>query len=98
MTEAIIVTVVSFFCCCSSPISIILGIIAMVKASSASTEFARGNIFEANNNADAAKKLTMWAAIVSVVFVIIVWAAYFLFAASLIKNAGGIEEFLKIYG
>ena len=43
MTESIIVTVISFLCCCS-PISVVLGIIAIVKANNVNTEFERGNI------------------------------------------------------
>ena len=71
MTEAIIVTVVSFLCC-SSLISLILGIIAIVKANNVNTEFAKGNFTEANRNAVAAKKLTIWAAVVAVLFVILI--------------------------
>jgi hypothetical protein len=96
MTEAIIVTAISFLCCCS-PISIILGIIAMVKAGNVNTEFARGNISEANSNADVAKKLTIWAAVVAVAFSIITWIVYSLFLATIFQQAGGWEEFIKSY-
>ena len=70
MVESIIVTVLSLICCCS-PISLILGIIAIVKAGNVSTEFERGNINEAISNADSAKKLVIWAAIIMVVFYIL---------------------------
>jgi hypothetical protein len=70
LTEAIIVTIVSFLCCCS-PVSIILGIIAIVKANSVNSEFASGNMNEAIRNATAAKNLTLWAAILAVVFYIV---------------------------
>jgi len=94
MTEAIIVTIVSFLCCCS-PISWILGIIAIVKANSVNSEFARGNINEANSNAESAKKLTMWAAIIAVVFVILFYILYFAVFATMINQAGGLQELLN---
>lgn len=70
MVEAIVVTVISFLCCCS-PISVILGIIAIVKANNVNPEFEKGNLNEAISNADAAKKLTIWAAVITVVFTIV---------------------------
>lgn len=83
LTESIIVTVVSFLCCCS-PVSIILGIIAIVKANNVNQDFERGNITEAVNNSEAAKKLTIWAAVIAVVFCIVwniicfaIWGATF---------------------
>ncbi|MDR1524329.1 MAG: CD225/dispanin family protein [Tannerella sp.] len=66
LTEAIIVTIISVLCCCS-PISIVLGIIAIVKANNVNSEFESGNRNEAIRNADAAKNLTIWAAVVAVV-------------------------------
>ena len=94
MTEAIIVTVVSFLCC-SSLISLILGIIAIVKANNVNTEFAKGNIDEANKNADAAKKLTLWAAIIAVVFIIFVFILIFAILGVGISGLGGLDEILK---
>jgi len=93
MTESIIVTVVTFLCCCS-PISIILGIIAIVKANSVNSEFARGNYEGANSNANSAKKLTIWAAIVAVITVVLVLIFYVLIFASKISEMGGWQELL----
>lgn len=93
MVEAIVVTVVSFLCCCS-PISIILGIIAIVKANNVNPEFERGNLNEAISNADAAKKLTLWAAIIAVAFYVIYIIAYFLFFAAAIAESGGFDSLL----
>ena len=94
MTEAVIATIVTFVCCCS-PISVILGIIAIVKANNVNSEFARGNFEEANRNAQSAKNLTMWAAIVAVIFYVLFAILYFVFFAAVISQAGGLTEFLN---
>jgi hypothetical protein len=91
LTESIIVTIVSFLCCCS-PISIILGIIAIVKANNVNTEFESGNINEAHRNADSAKKLTLWAAILAVVFYIVYLIIYFAFFAVALRESGHFEH------
>ena len=96
MVESIVVTVLSCLCCCS-PISIVLGIIAIVKANSVNAEFERGNINEAFSNADTAKKLTIWAAIVAVVYVIIAAIAYVLFLSAIINEVGGLDSFMRGY-
>jgi uncharacterized membrane protein YvbJ len=70
LTEAIIVTVISALCCCS-PISIILGIIAIVKANNVNSDFESGNMNEAIRNSDSAKNLTLWAAIIAVILSIV---------------------------
>ncbi|MDR3252235.1 MAG: CD225/dispanin family protein [Tannerella sp.] len=70
LTEAIIVTVVTFLCCCN-PISLVLGIIAIVKANAVTTDFARGDMNSAINNASTAKTLVIWAAVLAVVIYII---------------------------
>ena len=93
MVESIIVTIVSILCCCS-PISVILGIIAIVKASNVNTNFEFGNINEAISNADSAKKLTIWAAAVAVAFVVIVWMSYFVFVATTMAELGGLDAIL----
>ena len=93
-TEAIVVTIISFLCCCGSLISVILGIIAIVKANNVNTEFARGNYLAAKSNADAAKKLTIWAAIVSVVYVIIMLLVYVFIFSAAIAELGGWQEFV----
>ena len=81
MTEAILVTVISLLCCCSL-ISVVLGIIAIVKANNVNPAFAGGNYNEAISNADSAKNLTIWAAVIAVVFSIIITIVYALcFAA-----------------
>ena len=79
LVEAIIVTTISFFCCCS-PISIVLGIIAIVKANNVRSEFERGYISEAIKNSNSAKNLSIWAAVISVVFYIIFLFFYVLMA------------------
>ena len=95
MTESIIVTVVSLLCCCS-PISIILGIIAIVKANNVNTEFSNGNIIEANRNADAAKKLTLWAAIITVVFSIITCILVFVIMGMGFSELGDFSELFNL--
>ena len=94
MTEAIIVTIISFLCCCSL-ISTILGIIAIVKANNVNSEFAKGNYQAANSSAESAKKLTIWAVIVSVAFIVIWIILYVLIFAAIIGEAGGFQEFLN---
>jgi hypothetical protein len=94
MTESIVVTIISFLCCCS-PISVILGIIAIVKANNVNSEFERRNMTEALSNADSAKKLTIWAAVISVVFYILYMIFYFVIWLSMIKESGGLENFLE---
>jgi hypothetical protein len=91
LTESIIVTVVSFICCCS-PVSIILGIIAIVKANNVNAEFESGNINEAICNADSAKKLALWAAILAVVFPILYIIVYLVFFAVAFSEAGGLNH------
>jgi uncharacterized membrane protein YvbJ len=75
-TEAIIVTIVSTLCC-GSLVSLILGIIAIVKASKVDSEFAMGNVHESIQNSKSAKKLTIWAAVIAVIWSIIVIILYF---------------------
>ena len=95
MVEAVVVTIVSFLCCCCSPISIILGIIAIVKANSVNFEYERGNISEAFSNADTAKKLTIWAAVISIIFALIIVIVYFIFFAAVVAEAGGWDAFIN---
>ena len=94
LTEAIIVTVLSVLCC-SSFISLILGIIAIIKANNVNTEFARGNIFEANKNADAAKKLTIWAAVVAVLMFILLIIVFVAILGVGLSEIGGLDEIFK---
>ena len=94
LTEAIIVTVVSVLCC-SSIISLILGIFAIIKANNVNTEFARGNIIEANKNADAAKKLTIWAAVIAVIMFILLIVLFFVILGAGFAGLGGFDEILK---
>lgn len=94
MVEAIIVTVVSMLCCCS-PISVILGIIAIIKANNVNPEFERGNLTEAISNSESAKKLTIWAAGIAVAFCIILFVLYFAFLGALINEAGGFDSLLN---
>ena len=94
MVESIVVTVITFICCCS-PISIVLGIIAIIKANNVKTEFERGNINEAISNSESAKKLTIWAGIIAVIFVIIGTVLYFSVVAAIISEAGGMDAFIN---
>jgi len=94
MTEAILVTVITFLCCCS-PISLVLGIIAIIKANSVNDLFSRGIYDEANSNAEMAKKLTMWAGIVAAVYVVLFTVFYWLFLDAIINEAGGLEDLLN---
>jgi len=94
LTESIIVTLVSFLCCCS-PISIILGIIAIVKANNVNPEFTQGNYIQAKSSSDAAKNLTIWAAVIAIIFPVIMVIAYFVFFAAIIAQAGGWAEFFN---
>ena len=94
MTESILVTVISFLCCCS-PISLVLGIIAIVKANNVNSAFAKGNINEANKNAASAKTLAMWAAIVAGIMIILNIIMYFVIIGAGISGLGGLEEILK---
>jgi ABC-type multidrug transport system permease subunit len=93
MTEAIIVTIISFLCC-SSIISLILGIIAIVKANNVNMEFLKGNYDVAGKNANTAKTLTIWAAIVAVIqFILIVILIFVLVGLGV--SLGGLDEILK---
>ena len=94
MVESIVVTVVFLLCCCS-PISVILGIIAIFKANSVNSEFERGNIDEAISNSESAKKLSLWAIIAAVISYIVFVIVYFLFIAAIVSSAGGLESFLE---
>ncbi|MDR1724402.1 MAG: CD225/dispanin family protein [Tannerella sp.] len=66
MTESIIVTIVSFVCCCN-PISIILGIIAIIKANGVKSEFQAGRYDSAISSANAAKTLLIIAVVIAVI-------------------------------
>ena len=90
MVESIVVTIVSTLCCCSI-ISIILGIIAIIKANNVNSEFERGNINEANSCSDSAKKLALWAGIIAIINVLIGWISYFIFFAAAIAENGGFD-------
>ena len=91
LTESIIVTIISTFCCCS-PISTILGIIAIIKASNVNSEFERGNIDDAIRSSESAKKLVIWTAVISLIFYIIMQIVGFLI---LIPALGGLEELMN---
>ncbi|MDR0836102.1 MAG: CD225/dispanin family protein [Tannerella sp.] len=88
-TESIIVTIVSTLCC-GSLISTILGIIAIVKSSKVDNDFRMGNIQEATQNSESAKKLTIWASVIAVIWTIIAVILYFVAIAALIGTAGGL--------
>lgn len=86
MIESIIVTIISFLCCCS-PVSVILGIIAIIKANNVKTEFECGNLSEAITHSESAKKLTIWAVIVAVVWYIISTIISFVFLMPIYKES-----------
>jgi Interferon-induced transmembrane protein. len=94
MTESIVVTVITLLCCCS-PISVILGIIAIIKANSVKTEFERGDMNAAISNSESAKKLTMWAVIIAVIYIVLGFILYFAFLGAIIAEAGGLDSFLQ---
>ena len=96
-TEAIIVTVMSVLCC-SSLISLVLGILAIIKANNVTTEFAKGNIIEANRNADAAKKLTIWAAIIAVLMfiIMIIFIVFVIIYGGGFAAMGGLDEIFNL--
>ena len=96
MVESIIVTVIFFLCCCS-PISVILGIIAMVKANKVNDEFARGNTDQAISCSESAKKLSLWAVIAAIIYFVIIYIAYFLYFATIIADAGGWDVFFESF-
>jgi len=58
-TMAIIVTVMSLFCCCN-PISAILGIVSLFVGNSATSLFGRGNTLAAEGKAKTARNLALW--------------------------------------
>ncbi|MDR2147788.1 MAG: CD225/dispanin family protein [Tannerella sp.] len=95
LTESIIVTVVSILCC-GSLVSLILGIIAILKASKVDNDFNTGNVSEAIQNSESAKKLTLWAAIIAVVWVIIGTILWFVGVGALFAG-GELEEILQQY-
>lgn len=91
LTEAIIVTSISFFCCMFSIISLVLGIIAIVKASNVTADFQAGQIDKALNDADTAKKLTIWAAVIAIVWpLIIVVIVPFIIGVSILGYLGAL--------
>ncbi|MDR2384562.1 MAG: CD225/dispanin family protein [Tannerella sp.] len=91
-TEAIIVTLVSMLCC-GSVISLIIGIIAIVKANKVDSYFYEGNIHEAIQNSESAKKLTIWAGVIAIIWFILGIALYFTLIATIISTTGGLEQF-----
>ena len=95
LVESIIVTIVSFVCCCSSPISVILGIIAIIKANNVNSEFEIGNVSEAIKNSESAKKLTIWAGVVAILFALICWILYFAIFAASMSAGGAWDEILR---
>jgi len=94
LTESVIVTVLFVICCCS-PISVILGIIAIVKANNVNQEFNKGNYAAAVSNAESAKKLSLWAVIIGIAFYVIVIILYVAFFAAIIGEMGGWQELIN---
>ena len=97
LTESIIVTVIFFLCCCWSPISFVLGILAIIKANNVNSEFAKGNKMAAINNAESAKKLLIWAVIVGIAFIVIGIIFYIVYFAAIIAEMGGWQDYLNSF-
>ena len=93
MTESIIATIITTLCCCS-PISLILGIIAIIKANNVDQEFQRGNYDQAIRDSNAAKNLALWSAIIAIVFSIIMTIIQFGTFSRLIKEKGVFDGLL----
>ncbi len=70
LAEAIIVTIISALCCCS-PVSVVLGIIAIVSANKVDTLASQGYREQATAESDKAQKMTYWAAGISIIWWII---------------------------
>jgi len=94
LTESVIVTILFIICCCS-PISVILGIIAIIKANNVNQEFNKGNYAAAVSNSESAKKLSIWAVIVGIAFYVIVFILYVAFFAAIISEMGGWQELIN---
>jgi t-SNARE complex subunit (syntaxin) len=74
-----------------SIISLVLGIIAIVKASNVTADFQAGQIDKALNDADTAKKLTIWAAVIAIVWpLIIVVIVPFIIGVSILGYLGAL--------
>jgi uncharacterized membrane protein YvbJ len=96
-TESIIVTVVSILCCGSLP-SLIIGIIAILKASRVDADFNAGNVHEAIQNSESAKKLTIWAAAIAVVWAILIAALYVCIFFFYVNTSESSESIIKGLG
>ncbi len=70
LTESVIVTVVSALCCCNF-ISLIIGIVAIIKAKSVKTKFQNGDVTGADSASESAKKWVIIAAVILVVWGIV---------------------------
>lgn len=69
-TMSIIITIVSWLCCCNV-VSGVLSIIAIVKASNANSAFYRGDRITAETEAESARKLSLYALIALLVLPVI---------------------------
>ncbi len=70
LTEAIIVTIISALCCCS-PVSVVLGIIAIVSANKVDTLASQGYREQATAESNKAQKMIYWAAGISIIWWIV---------------------------
>ncbi len=92
MVESVIMTIVSLLCCCS-PISAILGIIAIVKAGKVNSEFNAGNLNEAAQVSESTKKLLIIALAIFVLFSILNVVLSYYMRDTLIEFYG-LEEYM----
>jgi uncharacterized membrane protein len=94
-TEAIVVTVISTLCCGSLP-SLIMGIIAIVKAGKVDSDFASENMQGAIQNSNSAKNLTIWAGVVAVIWSVLISILYFVIFVVISRRSGSLEHLLNL--
>lgn len=80
MVWAIVITVLSFFCCCYVPVPVAFGIVAIVKSSQANNKKMMGDFMGALQDSNAARTWIYWAIGLDVVG-LIGWILYFSFFA-----------------
>jgi hypothetical protein len=94
MAVSIVVTVISTICC-YNPVSLVLGIIAIVKASKVDSDFFSENVHDAIQNSESAKKFSLWAAIIAVAgFIAYIIINFWIFKGSFYE--GFIEDIRQV--
>lgn len=79
--SAILVTVVSVFLC--NPLSLALGIVALVRSNSVNSLWAQGRVLEASEASRQTKRISIWGAVMIVVGWFLGGIAYLLLFATL---------------